>query len=210
MRQSAQPELAHGEGEEFMLSAAARDAQVRTARRTRRELVVRSPQPTLSSRSRAVCLRLGAALLASASAIGCASVTHDPLQAITIETVTNDQRVIPAAECRAANDAGTYVGTNTEIKVRRSSDHLDIQCRHPDHGNADARVISRANAGLVGNVLVGGVIGAMVDQSSGAGYSYPTWVRLVFGKSLVLDKSRDQPGRPQVGVEPGQQASAAQ
>lgn len=150
-------------------------------------------------------LRCTGALIAALSTIGCASVTHDPLQAITLETVATDQRPITAADCRAANDAGTYEGTATQIKVRRSSDHLDLQCRHPEHGNADARVISRANAGLVGNVLVGGVIGAMVDQSSGAGYSYPTWIRLVFGKSLVFDKARDQPGQPQIGVEPGQQ-----
>jgi hypothetical protein len=31
----------------------------------------------------------------------------------------------------------------------------------------------------------------MVDQSSDAGYSYPTRLRLVFGKSLVFDKARD-------------------
>ena len=151
-----------------------------------------------------------ASLFAAVSAIGCASVTHDSLQAITVETVTSDQRAIAAADCRAANDAGTYVGTGTKIKVRRSSDHLDLQCQHPEHGHADARVISRANAGFVGNVLVGGVIGAMVDQSSGAGYSYPTWIRLVFGKSRVFDKARDQPGQPQIGVEPGQQRPATQ
>jgi hypothetical protein len=152
-------------------------------------------------------LCIAAALLVLSTG-GCASITHDTVQTILIETLASDQRLVTATDCRAANDAGTYEGTATEIKVRRSSDHLDLQCRHPEHGTADARVISRANAGFVGNVLVGGVVGAMVDQSSGAGYSYPTWIRLVFGKSLVFDKARDQPGHVQIGVEPGQQPPA--
>jgi hypothetical protein len=167
-----------------------------------------SLSPAQTNTAAARRLPRAAALVAALSLAGCASVTHDPLQAITIETVTIDQRPIAAAGCRAANDVGIYEGPGEQIKVRRSSDHLDLQCRHPEHGTADARVISRANAGFVGNFIVGGVVGAMVDQSSGAGYSYPTWIRLVFGKSLVFDKARDQPGQPQIGVEPGPQLPA--
>ncbi|MNV07072.1 hypothetical protein D3C71_974830 [compost metagenome] len=42
---------------------------------------------------------------------------------------------------------------------------------------------------MAGNIVLGGVIGAVVDHNRGTAYTYPTWVELVFGESLVFDRS---------------------
>ena len=64
------------------------------------------------------------------------------------------------------------------------------------------RAISRANAGLAGNIIFGGGIGAIIDHNKGSAYTYPTWVQLVFGKTLVFDRSAEKEGMPVMGTEP--------
>ena len=79
---------------------------------------------------------------------------------------------------------------------------MDITCRHPANPEAAGRAISRANAGLAGNIILGGGIGAIIDHNKGTAYTYPTWVQLVFGKTLVFDRSAEKDGQPVMGTEP--------
>ena len=62
--------------------------------------------------------------------------------------------------------------------------------------------ISRANAGLAGNIIFGGGIGAIIDHNKGTAYTYPTWVQLVFGQTLVFDRSTEKEGTPVTGTIP--------
>ena len=78
---------------------------------------------------------------------------------------------------------------------------MDITCKHSDNPTASARAISRANMGLAGNILIGGGIGAIIDHSKGTAYTYPTWIQLVFGKTLVFDRSEEKDGLPVQGKE---------
>jgi hypothetical protein len=86
--------------------------------------------------------------------------------------------------------------------VRRSSKDLDIVCKDPAQADAVGRAISRANAGLAGNILIGGGIGALIDHSKGTAYTYPTWVQLTFGKTLVFDRREEEEGQPVTGAQP--------
>lgn len=88
------------------------------------------------------------------------------------------------------------------MQVRRSSKDLDILCKHPENPDATARAISRANAGMFGNIIFGGGIGAIIDHNKGTAYTYPTWVQLVFGKTLVFDRTAEKDGQPTPGTEP--------
>lgn len=88
------------------------------------------------------------------------------------------------------------------LQIRRSNKDLDIVCRLPEQPDAVARAISRANAGLAGNIIFGGGIGAIIDYSKGTAYTYPSWVRLIFGKTLVFDRSDDKDGQVLLGKEP--------
>lgn len=145
------------------------------------------------------------ALIAAGTAAltGCASIVNDSNQPMRIETLNAAGVTVSGAACSITNDYGTTSTKSGETtQVRRSGKDLDIVCKHPENPEAVARAISRANAGMAGNILIGGGIGAIIDHNKGTAYTYPTWVQLVFGKSLVFDRSAEKDGQPVPGTEP--------
>lgn len=148
-------------------------------------------------------IRIAAAVSAALLATGCASIVNDTTQPMRIETQRADGTLVADATCEIGNDYGKVtVKSGATSPVRRSSKDLEITCTAPAHPDAIGRAISRANAGLAGNILFGGGIGAIIDHTKGTAYTYPTWVQLVFGKSLVFDRQNEKDGQPVVGVEP--------
>lgn len=148
-------------------------------------------------------LRSMAAIACAIAMTGCASIVNETTHPMKIETTTADGTNVDGAECKLVNDYGTTMAKSGETsQVRRSSKDLDITCRHPSNPDAVARAISRANAGLAGNIIFGGGIGAIIDHNKGTAYTYPTWVRMVFGKTLVFDRSAEKEGQPVQGTEP--------
>lgn len=143
-------------------------------------------------------------LALSAFAItGCASVMNDSTHPMKVETLTQDGKLVAGAECKLSNDYGVFsTKSGDTTQVRRSSKDLDIACKHPENPQAQARAISRANAGMFGNIIIGGGVGAIIDHTKGTAYTYPTWVQLVFGKTLVFDRSAEKEGQPTVAAEP--------
>lgn len=136
---------------------------------------------------------------------GCASIVNDSTHPMKIETMTEANEVFDGAECKLSNDYGTIeMKSGTTAQVRRSSKDLDIVCRHPENPKAEARAISRANKGMYGNIILGGGVGAIIDHSKGTAYTYPTWIRLIFGKTLVFDRSNEKEGQPTTGLIPNQ------
>lgn len=134
---------------------------------------------------------------------GCASIVNETTHPMKIETATADGATVAGAECKLVNDYGTMTVRSGETsQVRRSSKDLDITCRHPDNPDAVARAISRANGGMAGNILFGGGIGAIIDHNKGTAYTYPTWVKLVYGKTLVFDRSNEKDGQPVPASDP--------
>ncbi|WP_143044958.1 hypothetical protein [Variovorax sp. YR216] len=122
---------------------------------------------------------------------GCASVTQGTEQSVKVETVSDaGGATIPGAECELQNDKGSFfVRSGESALVRRSGSNLSIKCVLGGQPPAVGQAVSRANAGLAGNVLIGGVIGAAVDVGTGAAYTYPTWIQLVFGHERMYDRS---------------------
>ena len=142
----------------------------------------------------------GASVLAST---GCASFVNETTHPVKLETLTQQGQAVGGAECRLTNDRGSMLVLSGETsQVRRSSKDLDIVCRHPDNPDAVARAVSRANAGMAGNILIGGGIGAIIDHNKGTAYTYPTWVQLVFGKTLVFDRNDERAGQAVRSTEP--------
>ena len=134
---------------------------------------------------------------------GCASVVNDSTHPMKVETKAQSGELVAGAECKLTNDYGTItVKSGDTTQVRRSSKALDILCEDPNNPNANARAISRANGGMWGNIILGGGIGAIIDHNKGTAYTYPTWIQLVFGKTLVFDRSAEKEGQPTLGVEP--------
>jgi hypothetical protein len=133
---------------------------------------------------------------------GCASVVNNSTHPMKVETKTGAGDVVAGAECKLTNDYGTITMKSGDTAlVRRSGKDLDIVCRHPDNPDAQARAISRANAGMFGNIILGGGIGAIIDHNKGTAYTYPTWVQLIYGKTLVFDRTVEKEGQPTLGTE---------
>jgi hypothetical protein len=135
------------------------------------------------------------AVLLMALCSGCASVTQGTTHTLRIETETAQGKVVDDADCELSNDQGTTTArSGSSTIVRRSSKDLEIRCIKAGLPDASARLISRANAGLAGNILLGGAIGAVLDHNTGAAYTYPTWIKLVFGEHATLDRRDEREG----------------
>lgn len=140
---------------------------------------------------------------------GCATVMNDTTHPMRVDTKTADGQPIAGADCSATNDKGRFTFKSGDtVQVRRSGKDLDIACTHPGQHDATARAMSRANAGMWGNILIGGAIGAVVDHNKGTAYTYPTWVQLVFGSVMSFDRSDEDKGSPTPGKEVSRIAAA--
>ena len=148
-------------------------------------------------------LKLFTAVFVLLTMSGCASIVNDTTHPMKIETKSATGESITGAECKISNDYGSITAKSGDTaQVRRSSKDMDITCKHPQNADANGRIISRANAGLAGNIIFGGGIGAIIDHNKGTAYTYPTWISLVFGKTLVFDRSTEKNGQPVTGSEP--------
>lgn len=149
---------------------------------------------------------LGVLLLAG----GCASVTHGTTQTVKVDTVTAAGEPVADAECQLTNDKGSALTRSGQATVvRRSGGNLMIQCTAEGQAPAGGQATSRVNAGMVGNIVVGGLIGAAIDSGTGAGYNYPTWMRLVFGEMRDYDRNRQVGDEVVVGLKTGDTRRAA-
>jgi hypothetical protein len=140
-------------------------------------------------------------LLASLMATGCASIVNDSSAPIRVETFNQAGKEVKDMQCKLENDYGVQtVKTPGTLNVHRSSKDLQIVCTKPGEGDAKGIAISRANAGLAGNIIFGGGIGAIIDHNKGTAYTYPQWVRLVVDKLITFDRRIDKDGAPNLGT----------
>lgn len=147
-------------------------------------------------------IRFYSIIFACVAMTGCASIVNDSTNPVRFETYSTNGVEIKDAECKYENDYGQHtVKTPATVNVRRSSKDLQVTCVKA--GEADGRgvAISRANAGMAGNIIFGGGIGAIIDHNKGTAYTYPMWMRVVMGKLLTFDRRADVEGQPNRGVE---------
>lgn len=128
---------------------------------------------------------------------GCATLAGDSTQSLRIEAFTASGESVAHARCRLQNSAGSYqVVTPGAVSVQRSASDLSIDCAADGQPPAHAIVTSRVGAGMFGNLLFGGAVGAAIDHSKGTAYLYPTWLRLVFGRTLGFDRADYEEAQP--------------
>jgi hypothetical protein len=145
-----------------------------------------------------LAITIWAVLLAS----GCASITNDSTHPMRFETFDKAGAEVKDMECKAENDYGSQtVKTPGTLQIRRSSKDLQVVCTKAATADAKGTAVSRANAGMAGNIIFGGGIGAIIDHNKGTAYTYPQWVRLVVDKLLTFDRKDDKDGAPNLGGE---------
>ncbi|MEP6724103.1 MAG: hypothetical protein ABJA77_21900 [Variovorax sp.] len=137
-------------------------------------------------------------------------MTHGTTQTVKIETLTASGQVVEGAECRVANNkSDTVMLSGQSVPVRRSGANLSIECTQPGYAPANGQATSRVNTGMVGNILIGGLIGAAIDSGTGAGFNYPSWMQLVFGEVRTFDRSSQSGNQPMAGLKVGETRLAA-
>lgn len=109
-------------------------------------------------------LVLAVLLLAS----GCASIIGEDTQPVSVDTPACQK-----ASCRLTNSQGTYFVKSTPetVVINKAYSDLTIVCEKGDKTSTSVH-ISQANGATFGNILLGGIPGALVDGGSGAGYDY--------------------------------------
>lgn len=130
---------------------------------------------------------------------GCATVTGESTQPITIQTVDAQGRTVDGMGCRVVNGSAEYAGDSPmfDLRVRRSSTPLVVECRRNGYPLARAVVVPRADNLLSSGaqvLLPGGTSMLLLDHLSGYMYSYPRWIRVQSGADMVFDR-RDERGR---------------
>lgn len=123
---------------------------------------------------------------------GCASITGQNSQPVSVQTIS-DLGEVEGASCELENSKGKwFVKTPGSTVVNKASDDLNVICRKPGFDIGRSSLTSKANAGMWGNVILGGGIGAVIDHNSGAAYNYPPLVSVKMNEAKVGSDSTNQ------------------
>ena len=111
--------------------------------------------------------KLVMAILIAVLASGCATVTRGTSEAFAIESIP------PGASAMLSN--GLTCITPCSIKVKRRGEftvNIEKDGYEPVVATVTSSIDGAGGAGMAGNVLVGGIIGAGIDAGSGAMHSH--------------------------------------
>jgi len=130
--------------------------------------------------------------------MGCASITGSTSQNISITSKDKDKQ-ISAVACELSNSKGKwFISTPGSLQIGRSNDELMIICKKEGFDTGMASVESDTKAGMIGNIIFGGGIGAIIDHNTGAAYEYPNSVEVLMGMQtkITIPKANSQPSTP--------------
>lgn len=105
----------------------------------------------------------------------CATVTQGTDQTVTVATSPN------GAECgleRAGVRIATIAATPGPVSLKKSAEAVIVTCELDGYEPAKATLRSEFEGATLGNVLLGGIVGVMIDASSGAANKYPERISL--------------------------------
>jgi len=130
---------------------------------------------------------------------GCSSITGQTQQSVSVETL-NDKGPITGALCDLSNDKGKwFITTPGSVVIGKSNENLAVICKKDGTDPGLASVVSQTGAGMVGNVGLAllipivGIVGAIMDHSSGAVYQYPTSLKILMGQTITIDTPAQTP-----------------
>jgi len=130
--------------------------------------------------------KLSVPCLLVAITAGCASITGSKNQPVSV-TALHEGKQIDGADCVLTNDKGTwFVKSPGSTVIQKSGSDLTITCNKDGVPPGSASAASSANAGAWGNILFGGIVGYVVDASTGAAFDYPTSLGVQMGQVLKL------------------------
>ena len=127
---------------------------------------------------------------------GCATITGSEMQQVALSVKGTSGTPVEGVKCALKNDKGSWEATAPSfVDIRRSAEDLNVECKKSGEQDGLLKAISRASGGMVGNIIFGGGIGALIDHSKGTGYNYPDSLPVEMGKTVIVDR-RDQNTAP--------------
>jgi hypothetical protein len=151
---------------------------------------------------------IAAAVAATSSLTGCASIVNGTSQIVSVETLQPAGKII-GASCKLENDKGVwYVTTPGTVTVHRAYGDMMVKCEKDGVSPGVATVKSSTKGMLAGNILFGGPIGVGVDAASGAAYDYPALFQVMMGNTITIPAAAPAPAA--VPAQAGATAGATQ
>jgi hypothetical protein len=92
----------------------------------------------------------------------------------------------PAAECqvdRLGSNLGVVKPTPGRVNVSRSKETMVVSCTREGYKQSNEVLASSFTGATLGNILLGGIVGIVVDAASGANNKYPDKVIVVMTPS---------------------------
>jgi len=137
------------------------------------------------------------AVIALAILSGCATITTSEMQSVAVTARDERGTRVDQADCVLKNERGEWkTSAPSQVSVRKSSEDLIVTCAKQGYPVGFVRAISRAGAGMFGNIILGGAIGAVIDHSKGVAYNYPDELAVIMGQSITLDRWQGAPEQP--------------
>lgn len=107
---------------------------------------------------------------------GCATVINGSTQPVSVTSDT-----VVGASCELKNSEGSwYVTTPGSAVISRTKNDLTVTCKKDGYPTVSLVVPSQFHAATFGNIIAGGVVGVVVDASTGANYEYDTPIKVSF------------------------------
>ncbi|MDB5946533.1 MAG: hypothetical protein JWQ33_1559 [Ramlibacter sp.] len=130
-------------------------------------------------------------LLAGVALGGCASVSGGNVQKMYVQAQAPNGAAVTGADCVLSNDKGTWrVTAPGDTSVVRSNKRMEVKCDRSPLPQGVVSVESATRSAMYGNIILGGVVGAVIDHNSGAAYEYPEMIKVVMGRMVSMDVPR--------------------
>lgn len=111
------------------------------------------------------------------SCVGCASIVNGTSQELNVITTP-----VSGANCQISNSRGVWsVKSPGSAMVHRAYGPASVSCRK-DSYFGHKTVQSHTKPMAFGNVIVGGIPGAVIDSANGAAYDYPSQIVVPMSK----------------------------
>ena len=88
-------------------------------------------------------------------------------------------RLLAVLACVVTTGCASVSGGNVQ--------KMDVQAQ-TEAGAAETGAVASATRGaMYGNLIMGGVVGAVIDHSSGAAYEHPEMIKVTMGRMISMD-----------------------
>jgi hypothetical protein len=103
---------------------------------------------------------------------GCASLVNDDSQEVSVRLMCGHKTLM--ATCHLQNDKGRWtLSTPGTIRVVNDTSSLQISCRGQYVPSFTVSAMPMPSVALLGNLFIGGVVGAAVDVYNNTAMKYP-------------------------------------